>query len=119
MTLFCLIFGLSMDYEILIMSRITEVYEARGDVEEAIVEGLARSSSVITGAALILIMVFVPGLFSQSAIMKEISLGIIAALVLDATIVRLLLVPSFMMLMGKWNWWRPGKRESGVGNRES
>lgn len=107
LTLFCLIFGLSMDYEILIMSRITEAYEASGDVKEAIIEGLARSSSVITGAALILIMVFVPALFSQSAVMKEIALGIIAALVLDATLVRLLLVPSFMMLMGRWNWWNP------------
>ncbi|HEY9841158.1 MAG TPA: MMPL family transporter, partial [Candidatus Obscuribacterales bacterium] len=97
----------SMDYEILILSRITEAYALSGDVREAIVEGLARSSSVITGAAMILVMVFVPGLFSQSAVMKEISLGIIAALLIDATVVRLLLVPSFMMLMGKWNWWNP------------
>lgn len=110
LTLFGLIFGLSMDYEILIMSRISEVYESTGNVAESIIEGLARSSSVITGAALILIMVFLPGLFSQSAIMKEVSLGIIAALVIDATLVRLFLVPSFMMLMGHWNWWNPFKK---------
>lgn len=112
MTLFCLVFSLSMDYEILIISRITEAYADCHDVGEAIVEGLARSSSVITGAALILIMVFVPALFFQSAIMKEIAVGIIAALILDATLVRLLLVPSFMMLMGRWNWWNPFRRDT-------
>jgi RND superfamily putative drug exporter len=107
--LFCIIFGLSMDYEVLILSRISERYEAHGQVRKAVVEGLSRSGSVITGAVLILLGVFVPGIFSSSPQTQEICLGISAAILLDATVVRLLLVPSFMMLLGKWNWWRPGK----------
>lgn len=108
--LFCIIFGLSMDYEVLILSRISERYEAHGQVRKAVVEGLSRSGSVITGAVLILLGVFVPGIFSSSPQTQEICLGISAAILLDATVVRLLLVPSFMMLLGKWNWWRPGAR---------
>ena len=110
LTLFCIIFGLSMDYEVLILSRITEVYENTGDVKEAITEGLARSSSVITGAALILLGVFIPGMFLSSPVAKEICIGVTFAILIDATIVRLFLVPSFMVLMGKWNWWNPFKK---------
>jgi RND superfamily putative drug exporter len=109
-TLFCIIFGLSMDYEVLILSRITEVYEETGNVKTSITEGLARSSAVITGAALILLGVFVPGIFSTSSIVKEICIGISSAILIDATIVRLFLVPSFMVLMGHWNWWNPFKK---------
>ena len=105
--LFCIIFGLSMDYEVLILSRITESYENTGDVKNAVVEGLAKSGSLITGAALILLGVFIPGAFSSSPQTQEICIGITSAILIDATIVRLLLVPSFMMLMGKWNWWNP------------
>lgn len=105
--LFCVVFGLSMDYEVLILSRITEFYRKTGDVNTAVVEGLARSGSVITGAALILLGVFMPGIFSSSPLVKEICIGITGAIFLDATIVRLFLVPSFMLLMGKWNWWNP------------
>jgi RND superfamily putative drug exporter len=104
--LFCIIFGLSMDYEVLILSRITEVYEQSGNVKYAIVEGLARSGNVITGAALILFAVFFPGIFSSSPPTKQICIGISSAVLIDATIVRLMLVPSFMMLMGKWNWYK-------------
>lgn len=107
--LFCIVFGLSMDYEVLILSRVSEIFFATGAVEEAIVEGLARSGSVISGAVLILIGVFIPGVFSSSPQTQEICIGILAAIVLDATVVRLLLVPSFMALLGRWNWWRPGK----------
>jgi RND superfamily putative drug exporter len=106
-TLFCIIFGLSMDYEVLILSRITEVYEETSDVKASVIEGLARSSAVITGAAMILLGVFVPGIFSSSPIVKEICIGISMAILIDATIVRLFLVPSFMVLMGHWNWWNP------------
>jgi len=102
--LFCVIFGLSMDYEVLILSRITEHYHLTGNVKEAVVEGIAKSSYIITGAALILLGVFVPGIFSSSPLVKEICLGISSAILIDATIVRLILVPSFMMLLGKYNW---------------
>ncbi|MBC7473207.1 MAG: MMPL family transporter [Candidatus Sericytochromatia bacterium] len=105
--LFCLIFGLSMDYEVLILSRITEAYEDTNNVKQAVIEGMSRSGSVITGAALILLAVFIPGAFSSSPVTKQICIGISSAIIIDSTIVRLLLVPSFMMLMGKWNWWNP------------
>ncbi len=109
LTLFCIVFGLSMDYEVLILSRISECYEQTNDVKEAVIEGLARSGSVITGAALIMLVVFIPGIFSTSPGIKEICIGIIAAIFIDSTIVRLFLVPSFVILMGKWNWWTPFK----------
>jgi putative drug exporter of the RND superfamily len=110
LVLFCIIFGLSMDYEVLIISRISEYFHQGAGVREAVVEGLARSGSVITGAVLILLGVFIPGIFSSSPQTQEICLGISAAILLDATVVRLFLVPSFMMLLGKWNWWRPQKK---------
>lgn len=103
-TLFCIVFGLSMDYEVLILSRISEVWHATGDPREAVVEGMARSGRVITGATLIFLAVFLPAVFSPAPAVQELGLGIVAALLIDATLVRLLLVPSFMMLMGRWNW---------------
>ncbi|MEZ0369980.1 MAG: MMPL family transporter [Candidatus Sericytochromatia bacterium] len=106
-TLFCIVFGLSMDYEVLILSRISEAYAQTGEVKTAVVEGMARSGSVITGAALIFLSVFLPSAFSNSPAIKELGIGIVSAILLDATLVRLFLVPSFMMLMGKWNWWNP------------
>jgi RND superfamily putative drug exporter len=105
--LFCVVFGLSMDYEVLILSRISEAYHAGRGVRDAIVEGLASSGGLITGAALILVGVFSMGIASSSPQTQEICLGITAAIVIDATIVRCLLVPSFMALMGRWNWWSP------------
>lgn len=110
LVLFCVIFGLSMDYEVLILSRISEEYHAHKDVTQAVVQGLAHSGGVITGAVLILLGVFVPGAFSSSPQTQEICIGITAAIFLDATVVRLFLVPSFMMLMGKYNWWNPFSR---------
>lgn len=109
--LFCIVFGLSMDYEVLILSRISESYHAGYSVKESVVEGLARSGSVITGAAFILLGVFVPGLFAPSPLVKEIALGLTVAMILDATLLRLFLVPSFMLLMGEWNWWNPFVRK--------
>ncbi|MBF2054137.1 MAG: MMPL family transporter [Candidatus Sericytochromatia bacterium] len=105
LVLFCIVFGLSMDYEVLILSRVSEHYRRCGDVREAVIEGLSRSGSVITGAVLILLGVFLPGVFSSSAQTQEICVGLVVAIVLDATVVRLLLVPSFMLLLGRWNWW--------------
>ncbi|MFN4150801.1 MAG: MMPL family transporter, partial [Candidatus Sericytochromatia bacterium] len=83
--LFCIIFGLSMDYEVLILSRITEHYEKTEDLKESIIEGLSKSSSLITGAALILTGVFIPGIFSASPQIKEICIGITTAIFIDAT----------------------------------
>lgn len=107
LVLFCLVFGLSMDYEVLMLSRVSEWYQRTGKVNEAIVQGLARSGAVITGAVLILLGVFIPGMFSSSPQTQEICIGIGLAILLDATIVRMFLVPSFMALLGRWNWWNP------------
>ncbi|MNR96599.1 Membrane protein YdfJ [compost metagenome] len=109
---FCLTFGLSMDYEILIMSRIQEAYRRGMDLEDAIVEGMSRSGSLITGAVLILLGVFATGIVSSSPQTQEVCLGLSAALVLDATVVRFLLVPALMRLMGRWNWWNPLSKAS-------
>lgn len=106
-TLFCIVFGLSMDYEVLILSRIDEAWRETGEVHSAVINGMSRSGGIITGAALILLAVFSPGLASTSLIVRELSLGIVLTILIDATIVRLVLVPSFMMLMGRWNWWNP------------
>ncbi len=110
---FCLTFGLSMDYEILIMSRIQEAYRRGKDMEEAIVEGMSRSGSLITGAVLILLGVFATGIASSSPQTQEVCLGLSAALLLDATVVRFLLVPALMRLMGRWNWWIPSLHRRG------
>lgn len=108
--LFCLVFGLSMDYEIFILSRINEIYEKTSNLKESIIDGMARSNSIITGAAMILEAVFIPGIFSNNPQIQEICIGISSAIFIDATVVRLFLVPSFMYLMGNLNWWNPFKK---------
>lgn len=118
-TLFCIVFGLSMDYEVLILSRISEAYGRTGEVREAVVEGMARSGSVITGATLIFLAVFTPAVFSTAPAIKELGIGIVSALAIDATLVRLLLVPSFMMLMGRWNWWSPWRAARAAAREET
>jgi len=106
--LLAIVFGLSMDYEVFLLSRIRERYMATGDNRRAVAEGLQGSARVITSAALIMVVVF--GTFALTGIpqIKEIGLGLAVAIALDATVVRLVLVPATMELMGKWNWWLPG-----------
>ena len=105
--MFAIMFGLSMDYEVFLISRIRERYVATGDNTAAIASGLQRTGGVITSAALLLIIVI--GLFSLSDItfIKLLGVGMIVALVLDATLVRMLLVPATMRLLGDANWWAP------------
>jgi RND superfamily putative drug exporter len=100
-------FGLSMDYEVFLLSRIRESYDRTGDNTAAIASGLQRTGGVITSAALLLIIVI--GMFSLSSVtfIKLLGVGMIVALVLDATLVRLLLVPATMRLLGDANWWAP------------
>jgi trehalose monomycolate/heme transporter len=105
--MFAIVFGLSMDYEVLILSRIQEEYLKSGDNDEAVAKGLARTGRLITSAALLLVVVI--GAFGTSDIifMKSLGIGMALAILLDATIIRALLVPAAMKLMGKWNWWAP------------
>jgi RND superfamily putative drug exporter len=103
-----IIFGLSMDYEVFLLSRIREVYDQTGDNQASIAAGLARTGGVITSLAGLLVIVI--GAFSASGItfLKLMGVGMIVALILDATVVRVLLVPATMRLLGRANWWAPG-----------
>jgi uncharacterized membrane protein YdfJ with MMPL/SSD domain len=106
--LLAIVFGLSMDYEVFLLSRIRERYLATGDNRLAVSEGLQSSAKVISSAAIIMVVVF--GVFATTGVpqIKEIGLGLAVAIALDATVVRLVLVPATMQLMGSWNWWMPG-----------
>jgi putative drug exporter of the RND superfamily len=107
--MFAILFGLSMDYQVFLVSRIGERYrELDHDNHEAVVEGLATSARVITSAALIMVCVFASFILNGNPTVKQFGVGMAAAIAVDATIVRCLLVPSVMMLLGRANWWMPG-----------
>ena len=106
--MFSVIFGLSMDYEVLLLSRIQEAYRKTGDNTASVAEGLSKTAGVITGAALIMVSVFAAFALAEVITIKSIGVGMAIAVAIDATIVRVLLVPATMRLMGKWNWWAPG-----------
>jgi RND superfamily putative drug exporter len=105
--LFSILFGLSMDYEVFLLSRVREYRDRGGSDTDAVAFGLARTGRIITTAALLMIIVFLSFLSNRLIPLKELSLGLAVAIFLDATLVRLLLVPAFMRLAGKWNWWLP------------
>ncbi|GAA1017533.1 membrane protein [Acrocarpospora pleiomorpha] len=106
--MFCVAYGLSMDYEIFMLSRIKERYEATGDNTRAVLEGLQRSAPLITSAAVILAASF--SLYATGSVMylQMIGIGVAIAIVVDATVIRSVLVPAFMRLAGRANWWSPG-----------
>ncbi len=104
---FAVVFGLSMDYEVFLMSRIRERYMRHGDNERAVAEGLASSARTISSAALIMTCVFAVFALTGVPSIKELGLGSAVAIALDATLVRLILVPAAMKLLGPWNWWMP------------
>ena len=104
---FSLVFGLSMDYEVFLISRMQEEFAQSFDNDKSTVEGLATTSKVITSAALIMIVLTGAFAFTDVMPVKQIGVGIAVAVAIDATIIRLLLVPSLMKLFGKWNWWLP------------
>jgi len=107
MFLFCILFGLSMDYEVFLMTRIREEYYRTGSNELAVARGLESSARPITSAALIMVTVFAAFASSRLLPFKEMGFGLAAAVFIDATIVRTVLVPAAMKLMGDWNWWMP------------
>jgi RND superfamily putative drug exporter len=106
--MFSVIFGLSMDYEVLLLSRIQEAYRRTGDNTASVAEGLSKTAGVITGAALIMVSVFAAFALADVITIKSIGVGMAIAVAVDATIVRVLLVPATMRLLGEWNWWAPG-----------
>ena len=109
---FAVVFGLSMDYEVFLLSRIKEAYDRTGRNAEATMEGLSATASVITSAALIMILVFGVFAFARVLAMQLLGFGLAVAVLLDATVIRMVLVPAFMQAMGRWNWW-PGGRRTG------
>ena len=107
MFLFAIVFGLSMDYEVFLLSRIKEEYDRTGDNATAVADGLAATARVITAAAAIMVCVFAAFVLGDDRALKLFGLGMAVAVFLDATIVRMLLVPATMELLGDRNWWIP------------
>jgi RND superfamily putative drug exporter len=109
--LFCIAFGLSMDYEVFLVSRIREYWlksgRTRADNDESVALGLARTGRVVTAAALLMAISFAALIAAQVAFMRMFGLGLTLAVLADATLVRMVLVPAFMHLLGRWNWWAP------------
>ncbi len=105
--LFCSLFGLSMDYEVFLLSRVQEAFWQTGDNRQAVALGLQRSGGLITNAAVIVIVVCICFATADMIIVKALGLGMALAVIMDATLVRGLLVPATMRLLGNWNWWLP------------
>lgn len=110
MMIFPVLFGLSMDYEVFLISRVREEYERTGDTRTAVAHGMARTAKVITAAAAIMVAVFTTSLLGPDVAVKQGGLGMAVAVLIDATVVRMILVPAVMELCGKANWWMPGRR---------
>ncbi|MFN8542756.1 MAG: MMPL family transporter [Candidatus Binatia bacterium] len=105
--LFCTVFGLSMDYEVLLLARMREVWLRTHDNRQAVAEGLARTGRLVTSAAAIMVAVFVAFGLARVVVVKAMGLALALAVLLDATVVRVLVVPATMRLFGDWNWWAP------------
>jgi RND superfamily putative drug exporter len=109
--LFCIAFGLSMDYEVFLVSRIREFWlksqKTHADIDESVALGLAKTGRVVTAAALLMSISFAALIAAQVAFMKMMGVGMTLAIIADATLVRMALVPAFMHLLGRWNWWAP------------
>jgi RND superfamily putative drug exporter len=105
--LFCVLFGLSMDYEVFLLARVKEAYDQGADNETSVALGLERSGRIITSAALIIVLVSASFAVADIVLIKALGIGTAIAVFLDATIVRALLVPATMRLLGEWNWWAP------------
>jgi RND superfamily putative drug exporter len=105
--LFSLLFGLSMDYQVFLLSRIKERFDHTGDTREAVAHGIGRTASIITGAAAIMVCVFGGMAGGQLVMFQQMGFGLAVAVLLDATVVRIVIVPAAMELLGDWNWYLP------------
>jgi RND superfamily putative drug exporter len=106
--MFAILFGLSMDYEVFLLSRVREEYLKLGNTARAVTEGLARTARVITAAAAIMVVVFLSFAASDETFLRLFGVGMATAILVDATIVRMVLVPAVMQVLGGANWWIPG-----------
>jgi RND superfamily putative drug exporter len=107
MMMFAIVFGLSMDYEVFLLSRVKEEYDRSHDAVNSVADGLAATARVITAAAAIMVVVFGSFVLEDNRIIKMMGVGLAMAVLLDATLVRMLLVPATMELLGERNWWLP------------
>jgi putative drug exporter of the RND superfamily len=107
--LFCVLFGISTDYEVFLLSRVQEKYMTTGSNEDSVATGLEHTGRIITSAAVVMIVVFGAFSFARLVVIKEIGLGLAVGVLVDATLIRALLVPATMKLLGRWNWWLPGR----------
>jgi RND superfamily putative drug exporter len=105
--MFAILFGLSMDYEVFLLSRIREEVARHGDTARAVRDGLAKTARVITAAAAIMVAVFLAFVTSPESFLKLLGIGMATAILVDATLVRMVLVPAVMQLLGRRNWWLP------------
>jgi putative drug exporter of the RND superfamily len=105
--IFAFLFGLSMDYEVFILTRVREEYDRSGNTSQAVVEGLARTGRLVTCAALILFLAFASLASDPDTDIKVLATGLGAGILLDATVVRAFLVPALIAILGRWNWWIP------------
>jgi RND superfamily putative drug exporter len=112
--LFTILFGLSMDYHVFLLSRIRERWLATGDTRESIAFGVGTTARLITGAALIMVAVFAGFAGGQLVMFQQMGFGLGAAVLIDATLVRSVIVPSALALLGRWNWWLPGRPRRGA-----
>ena len=117
--IFAFLFGLSMDYEVFILSRMREEYDRTGSTDIAVVRGIARTGRLVTSAALILFLAFVALAASPGTDLKMMATGLAAGILLDATIIRALIVPAVISLMGRWNWWLPSRPARMLGVKPS
>jgi putative drug exporter of the RND superfamily len=105
--IFAFLFGLSMDYEVFMLTRMREVYDDTGRTNDAIELGLARTGKLVTSAALVLCLAFFVLSTGPGLDIKQFGIGLAAGIIFDATVIRALLVPAIMRLLGRWNWWLP------------
>ncbi len=105
--LFSLLFGLSMDYQVFLLSRIKERYDETGNTRQAVAHGVGRTAGIITGAALIMVCVFAGMASGQLVMFQQMGFGLAVAILIDATVVRTIIVPAAMELLGDWNWYLP------------
>jgi putative drug exporter of the RND superfamily len=107
MIIFAFLFGLSMDYEVFILSRMREEYDRTGSTDTAVIQGIGRTGRLVTSAALILFLAFISLASGPETDLKMFATGLAAGILLDATVIRALIVPAVISLMGRWNWWLP------------
>jgi putative drug exporter of the RND superfamily len=105
--IFAFLFGLSMDYEVFMLTRIREAYDETNRTGEAVALGLARTGKLVTSAALVLCLAFFVLSTGPGLDIKQFGIGLAAGIIFDATVIRALLVPAIMQLLGRWNWWLP------------